>query len=187
MEWWERGSLQIGSVLQPKSSAVAQYTVGAFSIVALPDVLLRRFGAPPGRAKALGLHSENSWKFLRRPDPQLFIDVFLAKHHFNVRYGHPKLGCQKSHHVVCGFAIPGRDGDADFQLRAFGLADGVLAGRWFTQNVDDERVAIPGKKRVSGGVAGAAGGHGGMILPWFLAAQRVTMVAPLDRFIKNNV
>jgi len=41
-----------------------------------------------------------------------------------------------------------RGGDTDFELMAFGFADGILASARRAENVKHQDVAIPGAKRV---------------------------------------
>lgn len=89
-------------------------------------------------------------------DAQLLVHVFLPKHHLNVPHGHAKQRRQKAHHVVGGATTLGCGRDADLELRALGLADGVFAGSGLAQNIDHQHVPVPGKKGVSRGVAHAA-------------------------------
>ena len=78
-------------------------------------------------------------------------------------------GGQKSHHMVGGFSVFGGGRHTDFELRAFGFADGIFAGGGFSQNVDDKHIALPRKKGVAGTVArslgGGAFGHALIIRP----------------------
>jgi len=92
-------------------------------------------------------------KFFGGMDSQLLVDAFAPENHFDMRWRDAKQGRQKSNHVVGCLAVLGRSGHADLKLRPFGLADGVLTGSRFAQNVDNQRIAVPIKKRL--GFAGA--------------------------------
>ena len=57
---------------------------------------------------------------------------------------------EERHHVVSCAAQSRDGGDADFQLGALGVADGIDLGIGLSQNVDDQRVAVPSKKMLTG-------------------------------------
>ena len=83
----------------------------------------------------------------------MLVDALAPKHYFNIRHRDTKQRCQKAHHVVGGLAVFGGGGHADLELRALGFANGVLGGGRFAQDVDDQYIAVPAKKGVTGAVA----------------------------------
>lgn len=103
---------------------------------------------------------EHGRQFLGRGNAQLFVDIFAPKHHLDGRHRHAKQRRQKPHHVVRRLARLGRGRHADLELRALGLANGVLAGAGLAQNVDDEHLALPRKKGLARGVANRVVAHG---------------------------
>lgn len=106
---------------------------------------------------------KNRWHLGRGFDAQLFVHIFLPKYHLDGRHRHTKQWRQKAHHVVGGLAIHGCGGDADFQLCALGLSNGVFAGTGFAQDIEHQHITIPGEKAVASGVAGSFLRHAGMI------------------------
>ena len=54
-----------------------------------------------------------------------------------------ELARQELDHVVGGFAVFRRGGDADFELRALGLANGIALGRRGAQHVEHQGGALP--------------------------------------------
>lgn len=91
------------------------------------------------------------------------MNTLTPENHFNGRNGYAKQRRQKSHHMVRGPPILGLGRHADLQLRALGFANGVLAGGGFTQNIDDQGVAVPSEKRLSGDAHRLACIHGTII------------------------
>src|SRR5664279_4780066 len=102
------------------------------------------------------------------------------------------MRCQKTQHVVGRLARDGRGGHADLELRALGLANHVARGARFTQNVDHQHVAIPGKKGIAGDVFDLAAAHGAnpsttrRVLADFFSIL-VTMTAPISAVLATWV
>jgi len=87
-------------------------------------------------------------QIMRRADAQLLVDVVTTENNFDVASRHAELAGQEAHHVIGRPAGHGRRRDADLQLLALGLADGVAAGVRRAENVEDQRLAIHGAERV---------------------------------------
>jgi len=82
---------------------------------------------------------EHGGELFRGFDAELFVDVHAAEHHFDVGLADTKMRSQKAHHVVGGATAHRGGGDADLELLAIGLADGVFAGAGFTEYVDCDK------------------------------------------------
>ena len=82
---------------------------------------------------------EHGGELFRGFDAELLVDVHAAEHDFDVGLADTKMRSQKAHHVVGGTAGHRGGGDADLELLAIGLADGVFAGAGFTEYVDCDK------------------------------------------------
>lgn len=115
----------------------------------------RRASKRPLRVEAVSFHTVQrqrlpklGGKFLGRLDTQLLVDVHASKYHLDGRRRDAEFAGQKAHHVIGSPASAGCSGNADFELMAFGLADGIAIGARLAQYVDHERIAFPPEKRL---------------------------------------
>jgi hypothetical protein len=88
-------------------------------------------------------------QILGRFNAQLFIDIVPAEHDFNITDRHAELFCQEPDHMIGCPARHRRGSSADFELLAFGLADGILFCAGLAKDIKHQRFAIPGAEGIN--------------------------------------
>lgn len=75
--------------------------------------------------------------------------------------------------------------NADPQLLALRCADGIATGVWRAENVEDQRLAIPGAERIQrhafGAVGGRVAGFSGFGFHWVIGQALCWLAFPGDR------
>lgn len=82
-------------------------------------------------------------EFLRGMDAELLVDIHSAKNNRD-RFGtHPEFWSQKPHHVIGSLSCNGGRSNTDFELKAFGLANGIALGTRRSEYIEYQGFAIP--------------------------------------------
>lgn len=79
----------------------------------------------------------------RHLDPQLFIDIEVAKHHSSVADLARKQRRQKRLHMLSGPGKAWRGGAADIQLRSAHLAKRIDLGAWLARDIQHQHFPLP--------------------------------------------
>lgn len=86
-------------------------------------------------------------QFSGSPYAQLFVHVIATVHHRDIGNRYSKFSGEKSYHVVGRPARDRRLGNADPQLLALHLADGILPGTRRSKDIQHQRITVPHTER----------------------------------------
>lgn len=91
---------------------------------------------------------DNRRQFLRRSDAELLIDIEFAEHDLDILDSHAEFSGQETDHVIGRSPPYGWSNDAHLELAALHLADRVPVGTGLAEDVQHQRVSVPGAERI---------------------------------------